>query len=144
VRDHGELHGLDVLGRQRAALVGGHQVRHAQHRHLVDRLEAAEAGAVGRVADVGVRLDLRRHRRRCAERDLTGARDRERLALGLLDGDQLRLLAHHGRDVVGAALGGHVVERLDRLPALLHDELEGVVTLLAGGRDLDGQVVGLR
>ena len=31
-----------------------HQVRHGEHRDLVDGLEAAEAGPVGRVADVVV------------------------------------------------------------------------------------------
>ena len=48
---------LHAFGVDHAPLVGGHQVGHAQHRDLVDRLEAGEAGAVGRVADVVVGRD---------------------------------------------------------------------------------------
>ena len=55
VGDHRELDGLEALEVDDALLVHGHEVRHGQHRDLVDGLEAGEAGAVGRVADVVAR-----------------------------------------------------------------------------------------
>ena len=54
VGDHRQLHGLDAVEVDHALLVGGHQVGDADHGDRVDGLEAAEAGAVGRVADVVV------------------------------------------------------------------------------------------
>ena len=57
-----ELDGLDGLEVDRALLVGAHQVGDADHRDLVDGLEAAEAGAVGDVADVVVGGRARRRR----------------------------------------------------------------------------------
>ena len=66
VRDHRQLDGLDLLGVDHAALVGGHQVGHAEHRDGVDCLETGESGAVGGVAHVLVRGDPGRHRRAAA------------------------------------------------------------------------------
>ena len=54
VGDHRELDGLEALEVDDALLVDGHEVRHGQHRDLVDGLETGEAGAVGRVAHVVV------------------------------------------------------------------------------------------
>ena len=62
VGDHRQLDGLDALEVDDALLVDGHQVGDAEHRDLVDRLEAGEAGPVGGVADVVVRRDAGRAR----------------------------------------------------------------------------------
>ncbi|GAA3435273.1 hypothetical protein GCM10018954_048790 [Kutzneria kofuensis] len=142
VRDHRQLHGLDVVQGDLAVLVGGHQVGHAQHGHVVDGLQAAETGAVGRVADVVAGVDdVRAARGQC---DLADLRHRQHLALGVLDGDQLRLGPDHGDDVVGAAPGGDVVEGLDGLAALLHHQFERVVGGLAGRLHLDADAGQLR
>src|SRR5207248_626462 len=62
VGDHRQLHGLDLLGVDHAALVRGHQVRHAEHRDGVDGFETREPGAVGGIAYVLVRSHPSGHR----------------------------------------------------------------------------------
>ena len=77
-------------------LVGGHQVGHAQHRDLVDGLEAGEAGAVGGVADVVVGRRRARSRARVPPPDSVDrspfAGIGDGAAADLLERDQLRLL----------------------------------------------------
>ena len=58
--DHRQLDGLDLVGINRTALVGGHQVGDAEHRDGVDGLEAREPGTVGAVAHVPIRSDAGR------------------------------------------------------------------------------------
>ena len=52
VGDHPELDRLQPLEVDDALLVGGHGVGDGDHRHVGDRLQAGEPGAVGGVADV--------------------------------------------------------------------------------------------
>ncbi len=59
VGDHRQLDGLHALGVDHPALVGSHHVGDHDHGHVVDRLEAAEAGSVGAVAHVLVGRDAR-------------------------------------------------------------------------------------
>ena len=66
VGDHRQLHGLHGVEVDRALLVGAHQVGHAEHRDLVDGLQAGEAGALGDVADVVVGAQPGRRQRRPA------------------------------------------------------------------------------
>ena len=75
-------------------LVGGHEVGDAEHRDLVDRLEAGEAGPVGGVADVVVRADADGDARAAAgaaSASRPRPRSAERRRCDLLDRDQLRL-----------------------------------------------------
>ncbi len=55
VGDHRQLHRLDLVSVDHAALVRGHQVGHAEHRDGVDGFETGKSGAVGRIAHVLVR-----------------------------------------------------------------------------------------
>ena len=154
VRDETELDGLDGLQVDRAALVGGHQVGDGDHGHLVDGLQAAEAGAVGGVAEVlggagvttGVldRGGVRGGGRGGGEGDgLVLGADELRGGRGLGHGDELGALLDLGDHVVAAALLGGHVEGLDGLAAVLDDELEALGGALAlGVGDLDAQVAG--
>ena len=123
----------------------GGQVRHAQHRDLVDALESGEPGAVGGVADVvvGAHFDRGRGGRfAAAQRERALRRNRKRAgALGLLDGDELRLGLHLRDDVVRALAGRDVVEHLRLAAVLLDDQLEVVVARLRGVGDLDADLV---
>ena len=146
--DHGQLHGLELLAVDGAAVVGGRQVGDADHRDLVDGLERAEAGAVADVADVLVGRDAvgqgghvaAREAHRAGGRALDGAG-------GGLQADQLRLLADHGGGVGLASPGGDVLEGLLQVAAPPDDDGEHVGRrfLLALGLlrvgDLDGDVV---
>ena len=123
VRDHRELHGLDALGVTRAALVRGHQVGHAQHGDLVDGLEPGEAGPVGGVADVGVRLDLDRHGPG-APSAISPAAARDSACPWSPRRRSASTAGDRGGHVVRAALGGDVVERLDGLPPRLTTSLK--------------------
>ena len=125
------LHGFEV---DDAGLVRGHQVRDRQHRHGVDSLEAAEARAVVRIADVRVRRDP--YRRRSAAAGKGGVTLRHRFHRGgagnLLELNELRLCLDGGHDVAPALLGRHVVVDLRLLAGL------------GGVRDVDGDVVAAR
>ena len=93
VGDHRQLHGLDALEVDHALLVGRHQVGDADHGDLVDRLEAAEAGAVGGVADVVVGRDAGRASGAAAasEGDRAAVTVCRRPSPSLLEADQLGL-----------------------------------------------------
>ena len=152
VGDGGELHGLDGFQVDGALLVGGHQVRHGDHGHLVDGFQAAEPGAVGGVADVVVHVQLLScwrfgFRLRCDQLDGALVRFDEGAAGGnLLDGDDLRFGADLGGDVVVAALGGDVVPDLGRLALHRDDDLElvlgRILTARVGNFHGDGLRVG--
>src|SRR5205823_9280173 len=129
VRDHralDRLHGFEV---DDAGMVRGHQVRDRQHRYGVDSLEAAEARAVVRIADVRIRRDT--YRRRSAAAGKGGVTLRYRFHRGgagnLLELNELRLRLDGGHDVAPAFLGRHVVVDLRLLAAPLDDQLEHVV-----------------
>ena len=107
-----EIADLDVV-----AVVGGegHDVRHHDHRDLVDGGQAAHALAAGDVALEVRRLDLRRVDRRGRQLERAGRRGALRLGqgrAGLLDLDQLRLRVDLGREVVAALLGRQAGELL--------------------------------
>ena len=149
VRDHRQLHRLHAFEVDQALLVGGHQVRHGEHRDLLHRLQAAEAGAVGRVADVVVGRQASRQRGRlsptrqadgCPARwtALDRAADRR-----LLDLDQVRVGVDDRRHVLTPAAGDEVVEALELLIATLHDEPERLALFATLRRvvDLDRQPV---
>ena len=144
VGDHRLLDGLDAFQVDHALLVHGHQVRHGEHRHFVDRLKTAEARPVGRVADVVVRRQAHRLGAIGAgQADLAARRDAlERAgAADLLDLDQLRLLLDHRHDVVLAALGGDVVVRLGVLARSRDGQFESVVAQRRRLSDLDRDLV---
>ncbi|MEI5035474.1 hypothetical protein RB201_30880 [Streptomyces sp. S1A(2023)] len=147
MRDDRQLHGLDALGVDVAALESAHQVRDGDHRDLVDRFEAGEPGTRGGVTHVlrGVEPchtgagDARGGR---GEGDglLLGAALRRAGLLGDLDepgvaglGDQVAL------DVLAR---GDVV-RLHGLAALAHQQPEAVLrgVLALGVGDLHGEAV---
>ena len=144
VRDQAELDGLDGLQVDRAALVGGHQVGDGDHGDLVDGLQAAEAGAVGGVAEVLGRAGLGRPPPRVggtaagaagAARATVWLSGRTSCAAGAasVHGDELGALLHLRDDVVAAALLGGHVEGLDGLVAVLDDQLEALGGALALG-----------
>ena len=66
MRDHRQLYRLDLVGVDHAALVGGHQIRDAEHGHGLDCFQAGEPGAIGGVAHVLIRGDPGGHRRAAA------------------------------------------------------------------------------
>ena len=146
VGDHGQLHGLHALQVEHAVLVGRHQVGHADHGDLVDRLQPAEAGPVGRVADVVVGRQVRRRRRAAAGQ---GDACPGGTCSAATPSSSMRISLDWALTTVTTfcrpLFVRQVVEGLLDLAALLDDQLEGVLggALRAGVGDLDGDVVAL-
>ncbi len=134
---------LTLVGVDHAALVGGHQVGDAKHRHGVDGLEAGKARAVGRVANVLIGRNARGHGGAAAlKRNLARGGDLFQCAGGpdLLELDQLRSRLDGRDDVVLALAAGDVVV-LFTIFAARDDQLERVFTGLRGLGDFDLDVV---
>ena len=133
VGDHRQLDGLEALEVDDALLVDGHEVGDGEHRDLVDRLEAGEAGPIGGVADVVVRRDRpdglapvgARQGDRAASPGRARRRRRCRPPRSAMSFDcSLTIVTTFCLPL----LGRQVVERLDRpAAAALTVELEGVL-----------------
>ncbi len=111
-------------------LVGGHQVGHDEHRHVLDGLEAGEAGAVGGVCRCS-RSASTLDRAPAATPPVSWivvARRRGGRAADLLERDQLRLGLDPGHDVVRRRLPMVTLSKTSSgLARRLDDQLEAVV-----------------
>ena len=130
VRDDRELHRLEALAVDRPGLEGSHQVGYSDHGDLVDRLQAAEPGALRDVPDVVVRAEAG-FGCRLGWGDQGGSAlgglAHGRAGLDLLERDHLGVGVDPGRDV-GVPLGDRdVVEGLGLGAVDVHDQLELVL-----------------
>ena len=145
VGDHRQLDRLDPLEVDDALLVDGHQVRDSEHRDVVDRFEAAEAGAVGRVADVVVRTDANGRAGASAPARAMRPAAGTRSAMATLPTSSIWMSFDCALTIVTTfclpLAGRNVVEGLLDLAGALDDELERVLLGRVGLGDLDGQVV---